>query len=75
MMKIVPARRFVSDASLELASFAGARLRDVAFEHVNLSEASFQEARLENVRFIDCELTGADFRGRGAPAASSAGRR
>ena len=47
----------------ELASFSGARLRNVSFHGVNLTEASFQEARLENVRFIDCELTGADFRG------------
>jgi uncharacterized protein YjbI with pentapeptide repeats len=53
----------VSDSSLQLASFAGCRLRDVAFEQVNLSEASFLEARLENVQFVDCELAGADFRG------------
>ena len=53
----------VTDSSLELASFARARLRDVAFEQVNLSEATFQEARLENVLFIDCELGAADFRG------------
>lgn len=53
----------VTDSSLELASFAGARLRDVSFEQVNLSEVSFQEARLEHVRFVGCELAGADFRG------------
>ena len=52
----------VVDSSLELASFAGARLRNVAFHGVNLTEASFQEARLEGVEFIDCELAGADFR-------------
>jgi len=51
----------ISDSSLELASFAGARLRDTVFERVNLSEVSFQEARLDNVEFIDCELPGADF--------------
>lgn len=53
----------VADSSLELASFAGAELRDVSFERVVLTEASFQEARLDHVRFIDCELPGADFRG------------
>ncbi|HEX4011971.1 MAG TPA: pentapeptide repeat-containing protein [Solirubrobacteraceae bacterium] len=52
----------VGDSSLELASFAGARLRNVSFVGVNLTEASFQEARLEGVEFIDCELAGADFR-------------
>lgn len=51
----------VADSSLELASFAGARLRDSVFERVNLSEASFQEARLDHVEFVDCELAGADF--------------
>lgn len=53
----------VTDSSLQLASFAGARLRDVAFEGVNLTETSFLEARLDNVRFAGCELAGADFRG------------
>lgn len=50
------------DCSLELASFAWARLTDVAFERVNLTEASFIGARLEGVEFVDCRLTGADFR-------------
>jgi uncharacterized protein YjbI with pentapeptide repeats len=53
----------VTDSSLELASFAGAELRDVSFERVVLTEASFLEARLDHVQFIDCELAGADFRG------------
>jgi uncharacterized protein YjbI with pentapeptide repeats len=53
----------VTDASLELASFAGARLREVIFERVNLSDASFLDARLDAVSFISCRLTGADFRG------------
>jgi uncharacterized protein YjbI with pentapeptide repeats len=52
----------IGDSSLELASFSGARLRNVSFHGVNLTEASFQEARLEGVEFIDCELAGADFR-------------
>jgi uncharacterized protein YjbI with pentapeptide repeats len=53
----------VVDSSLELASFAGSRLRNVTFERVNLNEATFLEAGLEAVRFLDCELDGTDFRG------------
>jgi uncharacterized protein YjbI with pentapeptide repeats len=53
----------VVDSSLALASFAGAALRSVIFEHLNLSDASFMEARLEGVAFVDCQLAGADFRG------------
>lgn len=52
----------VVDASLHLASFASATLRNVIFERVNLAEASFMHARLESVAFVDCRLEGADFR-------------
>jgi uncharacterized protein YjbI with pentapeptide repeats len=53
----------VTDASLEYASFAGARLREVIFERVNLCDASFMDARLDAVSFVSCRLRGADFRG------------
>ena len=53
----------ISDSSLVLATFAFARLRNVVFERVDLSETSFMEARLDGVQFIDCRLAGADFRG------------
>jgi uncharacterized protein YjbI with pentapeptide repeats len=53
----------IQDCSLELASLAGATLRSVRFEAVNLSEASFMATRLEGVEFIDCRLDGTDFRG------------
>jgi uncharacterized protein YjbI with pentapeptide repeats len=53
----------VLHSSLQLASFAGARLQRVVFEGVQLSEASFEGARLQAVTFIDCRLAGADFRG------------
>ncbi len=52
----------VVDSSLQLASFASARLRNVVFERVNLAEASFMHARLDSVAFVDCRLEGADFR-------------
>jgi uncharacterized protein YjbI with pentapeptide repeats len=52
----------VLDSSLQLASFASARLRNVVFERVNLAEASFMHARLESAAFVDCRLEGADFR-------------
>jgi uncharacterized protein YjbI with pentapeptide repeats len=54
---------WVVDSSLQLASFASAKLHNVVFERVNLAEASFMDARLEAVAFIDCRLDGADFRG------------
>ena len=53
----------VTDSSLALATFAFARLRNVVFERVDLTEASFMEARLDRVEFIDCRLAGTDFRG------------
>jgi uncharacterized protein YjbI with pentapeptide repeats len=53
----------VIDSSLALASFAFGRLRNVAFERVDLTEASFMQAHLEAVEFVDCRLAGADFRG------------
>jgi uncharacterized protein YjbI with pentapeptide repeats len=52
----------IVDSSLQLASFAWARLRHVVFERVNLTDSSFMGARLEDVEFIDCTLGGADFR-------------
>jgi uncharacterized protein YjbI with pentapeptide repeats len=52
----------VRDSSLQLASFALARVQNAVFEQVNLTEASFLGARLEGVEFIDCRLPGADFR-------------
>jgi uncharacterized protein YjbI with pentapeptide repeats len=52
----------VVDSSLQLASFASAKLTNVIFERVNLAEASFMDARLEAVAFVDCRLDGADFR-------------
>jgi uncharacterized protein YjbI with pentapeptide repeats len=53
----------VTDSSLQLASFALARLQRVVFEGVQLAEASFENARLQSVQFIDCRLAGADFTG------------
>jgi uncharacterized protein YjbI with pentapeptide repeats len=53
----------VIDSSLALASFAFAKLRNVVFQRVKLTDASFMEARLERVAFLDCELAGSDFRG------------
>ena len=53
----------VTDSSLVLATFAFARLRNVVFDRVDLSEASFMEARLDHVEFSDCRLAGTDFRG------------
>ncbi len=53
----------VTDSSLVLATFAFARLRNVVFDRVDLSEASFMEARLDHVEFADCRLAGTDFRG------------
>ena len=53
----------VTDSSLVLATFAFARLRNVVFERVDLSEASFMQSRLDRVEFVDCRLAGTDFRG------------
>jgi uncharacterized protein YjbI with pentapeptide repeats len=53
---------WVVDSSLQLASFASAKLTNVVFERVNLAESSFMDARLEAVAFVDCRLDGADFR-------------
>jgi uncharacterized protein YjbI with pentapeptide repeats len=53
----------VTDSSLQLASFALARLQRVVFDGVQLAEASFENARLQSVQFIDCRLAGADFTG------------
>jgi uncharacterized protein YjbI with pentapeptide repeats len=52
----------IVDSSLALASFAFAKLSDVVFDRVDLTEASFIEAQLERVEFVDCELSGVDFR-------------
>jgi uncharacterized protein YjbI with pentapeptide repeats len=52
----------VLDSSLALASLAFAKLKDVIFERVDLTEASFMGAELESVAFIDCKLAGTDFR-------------
>lgn len=52
----------VTNSTLALASFAFARLRNVTFESVDLTEASFMEAQLEHVEFMDCRLSGTDFR-------------
>jgi uncharacterized protein YjbI with pentapeptide repeats len=52
----------MTDSSLQLASFASAKLHNVVFERVNLAEASFMDARLEAVAFVDCRLDGTDFR-------------
>jgi uncharacterized protein YjbI with pentapeptide repeats len=52
----------VVESTLTLASFSFARLRNVIFDRVKLTDASFMEAQLERVEFVDCELDGCDFR-------------
>jgi uncharacterized protein YjbI with pentapeptide repeats len=49
--------------TLRLGSLAGATLRRVAFEDVDLREASLAEARLRSVSFERCALSGLDLRG------------
>lgn len=52
----------VIDSSLALGTLAFAKLKDVIFERVDLTEACLLEAQLKRVAFIDCRLAGTDFR-------------
>ncbi len=49
------------DCRLELATFRGAKLRNVLFERCILDEADFLAASLQSVRFDGCRLLRADF--------------
>jgi uncharacterized protein YjbI with pentapeptide repeats len=49
------------DCRLELATWRGAKLRDVVFDGCILDEADFYGAQLQAVRFEGCRLLRADF--------------